>query len=121
MCVTCSNLRLSGSFGARCSPEELCGDVSMIEQTGNEYWYKRLTDGANELAVSIQNSTQSKKLESTSDPVEDSMDHREEADAKRMETVLIYAFLQVLRFYINMFHLCLKYSPFVFLFRFFIS
>lgn len=61
----------------------------MIEQTGNEYWSERLTDGANELAVSIQNSTQSKQLESISDSAEDSMDDREKADAKRMETVLI--------------------------------
>lgn len=89
MCVTTSNMRLSGSFGTGCSPQDLCGDVSMIEQTGNEYWSERLTDGANELAVSIQNSTQSKQLESTSDSAEDSMDDREQADAKRMETVLI--------------------------------
>lgn len=87
MCITCSNMRLSGSFGTGCSPEELCGDVSMIEETGNEYWSKRLTDGANELAVSIQNSIQSKKLESTSDLAEDSVDHREDANAKRMETI----------------------------------
>ncbi|XP_025810985.1 proteasome activator subunit 4 [Panicum hallii] len=87
MCVTCSNMRLSGSFGPG-SREELCGDVSMIEQTGNEYWSKRLTDGANELAVSIQNSIQSKQLESPSDSAtENSMDHREESDAKRMETI----------------------------------
>jgi proteasome activator subunit 4 len=87
MCVTCSNMRLSGSFGPG-SHEELCGDVIMIEQTGNEYWSKRLTDGANELAVSIQNSIQSKQLESPSDSAtENSMDHREESDAKRMETI----------------------------------
>jgi len=60
----------------------------MIEQTGNEYWSKCLTDGANELAVSIQNSIQSKQLESTSDSAtENSMDHRESSDAKRMETI----------------------------------
>lgn len=89
-------MRLSGSFGTGCSPEELCGDVRMTEQAGNEYWSKCLTDGANELAVSIQNSIQSKQLESTSDSgAENSMDHGEQADAKRMETVLIYAFLQV--------------------------
>ncbi|CAL5038172.1 unnamed protein product [Urochloa decumbens] len=87
MCVTCSNMRLSGSFGPG-SPEELCGDVHMIEQTGNEYWSKCLTDGANELAVSIQNSIQSKQLESTSgSTTESSVDRREEADAKRMETI----------------------------------
>ncbi|KAG2611165.1 proteasome activator subunit 4-like isoform X2 [Panicum virgatum] len=87
MCVTCSNMRLGGSFGPG-SQEELCGDVSMIEQTGNEYWSKCLTDGANELAVSIQNSIQSKQLESTSDSAtENSMDHRESSDAKRMETI----------------------------------
>jgi len=82
-------MRLSGSFGTACSPQDLCGDVSMIEQTGNEYWSERLTDGANELAVSIQNSTQSKQLESTSDSAEDSMDDSGQAAAKRMETVLI--------------------------------
>ncbi|XP_066369880.1 proteasome activator subunit 4-like isoform X2 [Miscanthus floridulus] len=87
MCVTTSNMRLSGSFGTACSPQDLCGDVSMTEQTGNEYWSERLTDGANELAVSIQNSTQSKQLESTSDSAEDSMDDREQAAAKRMETI----------------------------------
>ncbi|OEL14405.1 Proteasome activator subunit 4 [Dichanthelium oligosanthes] len=87
MCVTCSNMRLSGSFGPG-SSEELCGDVSMIEQTGNEYWSKCLTDGANELAVSIQNSIQSKKLESASDlATENCVDHREEAGTKRMETI----------------------------------
>lgn len=90
MCVACSNMRLSGSFGPGCSPEEVCGDVSMIEQTGNEYWTKRLTDGANELSLSIQNNIQSKQLESISDSAtENSVDHKEEADAKRMETVLI--------------------------------
>ncbi|TKW21097.1 hypothetical protein SEVIR_4G185100v4 [Setaria viridis] len=88
MCVTCSNMRLSESFGTGCSPEELCGDVRMIEQTGNEYWSKCLTDGANELAVSIQNSIQSKQPELTSDSAaENSMDHGEQADAKRMETI----------------------------------
>lgn len=87
MCVTTSNMRLSGLFGTGCSPQGLHGDVSMIEQTGNKYWSERLTDGANELAVSIQNSTQSKQLESTSDSAEDSMDDREQADAKRMETI----------------------------------
>ncbi|XP_062228827.1 proteasome activator subunit 4 [Phragmites australis] len=88
MCVACSNMRLSGSFGPGCSPEEVCGDVSMIEQTGNEYWTKRLTDGANELSVSIQNNIQSKQLESISDSAtENSVDHKEEADAKRMETI----------------------------------
>lgn len=90
MCVACSNLRLSGSFDTGCSPEELCGDVSMTEQTGNEYWSKCLTDRANESAVSILNSIQCKQLESTADSdTENSMDHREEDNAKRMETVLI--------------------------------
>uniref|UniRef100_A0A0A9C281 Binding n=1 Tax=Arundo donax TaxID=35708 RepID=A0A0A9C281_ARUDO len=88
MCVACSNMRLSGSFGAGCSPEEVSGDVSMIEQTGNDYWSKRLTDGANELSLSIQNSIQSKQLESTSDSAtENGVHYRDEADAKRMETI----------------------------------
>ncbi|TVU11540.1 hypothetical protein EJB05_45133 [Eragrostis curvula] len=88
MCVACSNLRLSGSFGPRGSPHDVCGDVSMTEQIGSEYWCKRLTDGANELSISIQNSIQSKQLESTSDSDNDSgVDHREQADAKRMETI----------------------------------
>ena len=120
MCVTCSNMRLSGSFGPG-SREELCGDVSMIEQTGNEYWSKCLTDGANELAVSIQNSIQSKQLGSTSDSAtENSMDHREESDAKRMETVLIFYLSPSLRFHIHLFHFCLTSLCF-FLCRFFIS
>jgi hypothetical protein len=108
-------MRLSGSFGPG-SREELCGDVSMIEQTGNEYWSKRLTDGANELAVSIQNSIQSKQLESPSDSAtENSMDHREESDAKRMETVLILYLSPSLRFHVHLFHFCLK-SFFLFCF-----
>ncbi|GJM99961.1 hypothetical protein PR202_ga17106 [Eleusine coracana subsp. coracana] len=88
MCVACSNLRLSGSFSPGGSPKEVSGDVSMTEQTGNEYWSNQLTDGANELSISIQNSTQSKKLESTSDSANDNgVDHIEEANVKRMETI----------------------------------
>uniref|UniRef100_M8CC88 Proteasome activator complex subunit 4 n=1 Tax=Aegilops tauschii TaxID=37682 RepID=M8CC88_AEGTA len=41
MCVACSNVRLAGAR----SPGVL------TEQTGNEYWYKRLTDGATELSI----------------------------------------------------------------------
>jgi proteasome activator subunit 4 len=84
MCIACSNVRLAGSCRPACSPGEVCGDVSMTEQTGNEYWSKILTDGATELSVSIQNSIQSKQLESTS---ENGLDNKEEADAKRMETI----------------------------------
>ena len=83
-------MRLSGSFGPACSPGEFCGDVSMTEQTGNEYWSKRLTDGATELSMSIQNNIQSKQLELASDSaIENGLDNKDEADAKRMETVLI--------------------------------
>jgi proteasome activator subunit 4 len=90
MSIACSNVRLSGSFGPACSPGELCGDVSMTEQTGNEYWSKRLTDGATELSVSIQNNIQSKQLVLASDSAtENGLDNNDEADAKRMETVLI--------------------------------
>jgi proteasome activator subunit 4 len=90
MSITCSNVRLSGSFGPSCSSGELCGDVSMTEQTGNEYWSKRLTDGATELSVRIQNNIQSKQLELASDlGTENGLDNKDDADAKRMETVLI--------------------------------
>ncbi|KAL6596609.1 hypothetical protein ACP70R_047252 [Stipagrostis hirtigluma subsp. patula] len=88
MCVACSNMRLSGLFRPGCSPDDVCGDVRMIEQTGNEYWSRRLTDGANELSLSIQNSIQSKQLGSTSDSAtENGLDHKEDADSKRMETI----------------------------------
>ncbi|KAM0917634.1 hypothetical protein ACQ4PT_009123 [Festuca glaucescens] len=88
MSITCSNVRLSGSFVPSCSPGELCGDVSMTEQTGNEYWSKRLTDGAIELSVRIQNNIQSKQLELASDSgTENGLDNKDEADAKRMETI----------------------------------
>ena len=86
MCVACSNVRLAGAR----SPGVL------TEQTGNEYWYKRLTDGATELSVSIQNNSQSKQLELASDSsTANGLDNKEEADAKRMETVLFHNFLQV--------------------------
>ncbi|KAL6909678.1 hypothetical protein ACP4OV_001337 [Aristida adscensionis] len=89
MCVACSNMRLSRLFFPGCSTDNVSGDVNMIEQTGNEYWSRRLTDGVNELAVSIQNSVQCKQLESTSESAtENGMDHRGEADAKRMEAIL---------------------------------
>ncbi|KQK18511.1 hypothetical protein BRADI_1g42980v3 [Brachypodium distachyon] len=88
MCVACSNVRLSGLSGPACSPGELCGDVSMAEQSGNEHWSKRLTDGATELSVSIQNNIQSKQLDLASDSgAENGLDNKDEADAKRMETI----------------------------------
>jgi len=84
MCVACSNVRLSGAG----SPGELYGEVILTEQTGNEYWSKRLTDGATELSVSIQNNSQSNQLELASDSsTANGLDRKEEADAKRMETI----------------------------------
>uniref|UniRef100_A0A0D9WPL1 Proteasome activator complex subunit 4 C-terminal domain-containing protein n=1 Tax=Leersia perrieri TaxID=77586 RepID=A0A0D9WPL1_9ORYZ len=86
MCIACSNMRLSRLFGHRNSPD-LSRDISMTEQTGNENWSKQLTDGANELSVSIQNSI-SKQLESIPDSAtENGLDNKEEADTKRMETI----------------------------------
>uniref|UniRef100_J3MDH3 Proteasome activator complex subunit 4 C-terminal domain-containing protein n=1 Tax=Oryza brachyantha TaxID=4533 RepID=J3MDH3_ORYBR len=86
MCIACSNMRLSRLFGHGNSPD-VSGDVSMVEQTGNENWSKRLTDGATELSVSIQNNI-SKQLETTPDSAtENGLDKKEEADAKRMETI----------------------------------
>ncbi|VAI85409.1 unnamed protein product [Triticum turgidum subsp. durum] len=78
MCVACSNVRLAGAR----SPGVL------TEQSGNEYWSKRLTDGATELSVSIQNNSQSKQLELASDSsTANGLDNKEEADTKRMETI----------------------------------
>ncbi|KAL5200763.1 hypothetical protein ABZP36_021966 [Zizania latifolia] len=86
MCVACSNMRLSELLGHENSPD-VCGDVRMAEQTGNENWSKQLTDGATELSVSIQNSI-SKQLEATLDSAtENGLDKKEEADTKRMETI----------------------------------
>uniref|UniRef100_A0A0E0LAS8 Proteasome activator subunit 4 n=1 Tax=Oryza punctata TaxID=4537 RepID=A0A0E0LAS8_ORYPU len=86
ICIACSNMRLSRLFGHGNSPD-VSGDVSMTEQTGSENWSKQLTDGATELSISIQNNI-SKQLESTPDSVtENGLDKKEEADAKRMETI----------------------------------
>lgn len=101
MCVACSNVRLSGAG----SPGELCGEVILTEQTGNEYWSKRLTDGATELSLSIQNNSQSNQLELASDSsTANGLDKKEEADAKRMETVLFHNSLQVDKCTIQLLH-----------------
>lgn len=84
-------MRLSRLFGHGDSLD-VSGDVSMTEQTGSENWSKQLTDGATELSISIQNNI-SKQLESTPDSVtENGLDKKEEADVKRMETVLTLCF-----------------------------
>lgn len=100
-------MRLYGSFGSRGSPEDVSGDISMSEKGGSEFWSKRLTDRANELSISIQNIIQSKQLESTSDSANDiGVDHREQVDAKRMETVLFLCnFRSSLRWYYFLFEL----------------
>jgi proteasome activator subunit 4 len=91
ICIACSNMRLSRLFGHGDSLD-VSGDVSMTEQTGSENWSKQLTDGATELSISIQNNI-SKQLESTPDSVtENGLDKKEEADVKRMETVLTLCF-----------------------------
>ena len=117
MSIACSNVRLSGSFGPACSPGELCGDVSMTEQTGNEYWSKRLTDGATELSVSIQNNIQSKQLEFASNSATENGDSKDEADAKRMETVLISYLLsrsKSVLFHFFLLGLCFSFADFSF-------